>query len=83
MSGLARLSQRLALQHVTKRYKSKSIFDTIAKEATRAETWPFTVGLVTTGVIIWSIVPDSKSETAKNSKFQQQLNGTYKHDHHH
>mmetsp|Transcript_3721 Transcript_3721/g.8194 ORF Transcript_3721/g.8194 Transcript_3721/m.8194 type:complete len:81 (+) Transcript_3721:28-270(+) len=80
MSAVARMTQRLAVQTVQKR--NKSIWTTVSKEATRAETWPFIVGMAITGYIVWGATPSSTSEYAKHSKFQQRLNGTFSHDHH-
>ncbi len=39
MSAVARMTQRLAVQTVQQR--NKSIWNTVTKEATRSETWPF------------------------------------------
>ena len=41
-----------------------------------------TVGMAITGYIVWSATPSSSSEYAKHSKFQQRVNGTFKHEHH-
>jgi hypothetical protein len=41
-----------------------------------------TVGMAVTGYIVWSATPSANSEYAKHSKFQQRINGTFKHDHH-
>eukprot|EP00961_Rhodomonas_salina_P137521 1850172-Rhodomonas_salina.1 len=38
-------------------------------------------GVVLTGVIAWKVTPSSKSEYAKNSRFQQRCDGTFKHAH--
>ena len=40
------------------------------------------VGMAITGYIVWGATPSASSEYAKHSKFQQRVNGTFKHDHH-
>lgn len=63
------------------RVAQRNFMDKVVKEIMSPETWPFAAGVVLTGVIAWKVTPSSKSEYAKNSRFQQRCDGTFKHAH--